>query len=185
MEASGNGNSNDATNLDNTALRGIQQADSDGVVQFKTIVPGHYSGRANHMHVVVHENATQLENGTLTGGSVPHIGQLFWDQSLLAKVEATSPYNTNNITLTTNAEDRIFSEQETEGTTSDPVYDYVYISDDIADGLFGWMVIGIDPSASYTPTYSFELTSSGGVAVEDDESESGSGGGGGGFPGSS
>lgn len=135
------------------------------------------------MHVVVHENATKLENGTLSGGSVPHIGQLFWDQSLLTKVEATSPYNTNNITWTLNSEDRIFGEQETEDTTSDPVFDYVYLSDDIEDGLFGWMVIGIDPSASYTPSYSFELTSSGGIAASGGDSTST--GGGGGYPGSS
>lgn len=129
------------------------------------------------MHIVLHENATQLENGTLTGGSVPHIGQLFWDQSLITEVEAISPYNTNTIELTINAEDRVFSEQETEDTTSDPVYDYVYISDDISDGIFGWLVIGINPSASYTPAYSFELTSSGGVAVGGSSSSGGGGGG--------
>ena len=176
VESSGNGNSNDATNLDNTALRGIQETDSDGVVQFTTLFPGHYSGRTNHQHVVLHENATQLENGTLTGGTVSHIGQFFWDQSLIEEVEATSPYSTNTITQTTNEEDRVFGEQETEDTTSDPVYNYVYVGDDVSDGLFGWLIIGINTSASYTPTYSFELTSGGGVAV----GSSSSGGGGGG-----
>lgn len=43
--ASGNGNSNDTTNLNNTALRGIQQTDSNGVVQFETLFPGHYTGK--------------------------------------------------------------------------------------------------------------------------------------------
>ncbi|KAH8195520.1 hypothetical protein TruAng_010305 [Truncatella angustata] len=122
VQSSGNGNSNDASNLDNTALRGIQQSDDEGVVKFTSIYPGHYSGRTNHMHVVVHTEATELANGTLTGGSVPHIGQLFWDQSLSYSVEALSPYNTNTVTLTTNAQDRVFGEQETAGTTSDPVF---------------------------------------------------------------
>lgn len=49
VESTFNGNSNDASNLDNTALRGIQQADDDGVVQFSTIFPGHYAGRATHI----------------------------------------------------------------------------------------------------------------------------------------
>lgn len=34
VQSSGNGNSNDASNLDNTALRGIQQSDDEGVVKF-------------------------------------------------------------------------------------------------------------------------------------------------------
>ena len=42
--ANGNGNSNDSSNLNATDLRGIQQSDEDGVVQFDTIVPGHYTG---------------------------------------------------------------------------------------------------------------------------------------------
>lgn len=65
--------------------------------------------------------------------------------------EATWPYNTNNITQTTNAEDRVFGE-ETEDTTSDPVFEYVYLGNDIADGLFGWLTIGINVSASYDPS---------------------------------
>lgn len=102
------------------------------------------------MHVVVHENATQLANGTLTGGTVPHIGQFFWDQDLIDEIEATSPYNTNTQTLTKNSEDRVFGQQETQGTTSDPVFNYVYFSDDLSDGLFTWLVVGINVSAEYS-----------------------------------
>lgn len=42
--ASGNGNSNDSTNLNSTFLRGIQQTNSNGIVQFETLFPGHYTG---------------------------------------------------------------------------------------------------------------------------------------------
>lgn len=35
--------------LDSTAFRGVQPTDSDGVAQFDTIVPGHYTGRAVHI----------------------------------------------------------------------------------------------------------------------------------------
>ncbi|KAJ6103380.1 aromatic compound dioxygenase [Penicillium sp. IBT 16267x] len=158
--STGNGNTADTSNLDKI-FRGIQETDSDGVATFESIFPGHYSGRATHHHVVLHLDATVLSNGTLTGGTVPHIGQLFWDQSLISIVEATSPYSTNTIELTTNAEDRVFA-AETEDSTSDPVFEYVYIVDDVSDGIFGWITIAVDTTAEYTPTYSFEYTSSGG-----------------------
>ena len=173
--SSGNGNTADTGNLDKIFLRGIQETDSDGVATFESIFPGHYSGRATHHHVVLHLDATVLSNGTLTGGTVPHIGQLFWDQSLISIVEATSPYSTNTIELTTNAEDRVFA-AETEDSTSDPVFEYVYIGDDVSDGIFGWITIAVDTTAEYTPTYSFEYTSSGGEAVGS-SSSSGSGSG--------
>jgi protocatechuate 3,4-dioxygenase beta subunit len=54
LVANGNGNTDDATNLDNTFLRGIQETDSDGVVQFLSVFPGHYSGRTTHHHMVSH-----------------------------------------------------------------------------------------------------------------------------------
>lgn len=35
--------------LDTTSFRGVQATDTDGVAQFDTIVPGHYTGRAVHI----------------------------------------------------------------------------------------------------------------------------------------
>ena len=45
VAASGNGNSDDLTNLDNTFLRGIVQTDVNGVAQYETVFPGHYTSR--------------------------------------------------------------------------------------------------------------------------------------------
>jgi hypothetical protein len=45
VAASGNGNSDDLTNLDATFLRGIVETDSNGVAQYESIVPGHYTSR--------------------------------------------------------------------------------------------------------------------------------------------
>lgn len=158
----GNGNAADKANINATFLRGIQEADSDGVVRFDTLFPGHYSGRATHHHVVAHVgNVTLLSNNTISGGSVAHIGQLFYDQDLITEVESTYPYNTNTIAITENADDRVFL-AETENTTSDPVIYYVLLGDTVADGLFGFVTIAVDTSASYSPDYSFVLTSSGG-----------------------
>ncbi|KAL6233998.1 hypothetical protein BDW75DRAFT_251681 [Aspergillus navahoensis] len=173
VQGNGNGNSADDSILQETFLRGVSATDEDGVVTFNTLFPGHYAGRATHYHVLAHLNATLLENNTLTGGSVPHIGQLFLDQDLITAVEATSPYSSNTIEITTNAEDRVFS-TETSGTTSDPVLNYVYLGDSLEDGLLAWVTIAIDLTAEYTPTYSFVWTESGSEAV----SGSGSGTGG-------
>ncbi|KAL5355862.1 aromatic compound dioxygenase [Aspergillus floccosus] len=179
LVATGNGNSNDQSNLQATFLRGVGATDADGVVTFDTLFPGHYSGRTTHHHVVAHLNATVLPNNTLSGGSVPHIGQLFWDQDLINAVEATSPYSTNDVALTTNAEDRVFSD-ETAGTTSDPVINYVYLGEDLADGLLGWVTIAVNQSATYSPAYSYEWTSSGSVAVSGHSGDNVNGGGAGG-----
>ncbi|KIW03340.1 uncharacterized protein PV09_05550 [Verruconis gallopava] len=163
LVANGNGNTDDTSNTNATFLRGVAKSDEDGVVQFETIFPGHYSGRTTHHHIVAHLNAEVLPNNTLTGGTVPHVGQLFWDQDLIYAVEATYPYNQNNITITTNAEDRVFS-TETADTTSDPVFEYVYIGNSLSDGLFGWVTIAVNVSATYDPNYSYVWTANGSVA---------------------
>jgi len=94
--ADGNGDSSDETNIDNTALRGIQKTNEDGVAQFESIFPGHYTGRATHIHVMVHTNATRYCNGTLGNEvSASHVGQAFFDQALISEVELQAPYNTN------------------------------------------------------------------------------------------
>jgi protocatechuate 3,4-dioxygenase beta subunit len=172
VQDSSNGNGDDASNLNRTALRGIQETDDDGIAQFKSIVPGHYSGRATHVHVVGHIGATLLENGTITGGNVSHIGQLFFDQDLITEVEATSPYVNNTIAITLNSADRVFG-LETEDSNSDPVFEYVFLGDDVSDGIFSWITIGVDPTASYETSYAALLTADGGVSSSsssDDES---------------
>lgn len=173
--AQGNGNTADASNINTTFLRGLQKTDSDGVVQFLSIFPGHYSGRTTHHHMVAWLDAQVLSNNTLSGGKAAHIGQIFWDQDLINEVEATAPYNTNTATLTTNAEDKVVSDETS--TDSDPFLEYVKLGDSLSDGVFGWVTLGINVSASYDAYYSFALTSSGGVAV--DGGSSGSGGAGG------
>ena len=172
-----NGNGDDASNLDKTALRGLQKTDADGVASFRSLFPGHYSGRATHVHVVGHVNATLLANGTITGGSVSHIGQLFFDQDLITEAESTYPYNTSSVEITLNSVDRVFA-IETEDSNSDPIFNYVYLGDDVTDGIFSWVTIGVDTSASYDTSYAALLTSSGGVA----NSNSGGAGAGGAAP---
>ncbi|EIT79425.1 Intradiol ring-cleavage dioxygenase [Aspergillus flavus] len=144
--ASGNGNSNDDSNLNTTFLRGVQPSGHDGVVRFESIFPGHYTGRAIHIHVVTHPaNETKiLPNGTIAGmydGHSSHVGQIFFDQDLISEVEKNIPYSTNTQELTENADDSILS---TEADTTDPFMEYVLLGDDVSDGIFAWISIGID-----------------------------------------
>lgn len=46
----GMGDPNDSSILKGTALRGLQLTDSHGIVAFDTLAPGHYEGRATHIH---------------------------------------------------------------------------------------------------------------------------------------
>ncbi|KAF2848267.1 aromatic compound dioxygenase [Plenodomus tracheiphilus IPT5] len=91
--------------LNTTFLRGIQGTDTDGVVSFETIFPGHYDGRAIHTHLLTKSNVTVRQNHTTQDGAVTHIGQLFWPEELRSAVEATIPYNENTQAITSNDED--------------------------------------------------------------------------------
>ncbi|KAK0226399.1 extracellular dioxygenase [Armillaria fumosa] len=155
---SGNGNPSDLSNVDKTFLRGIQPTNQEGHASFETVFPGHYSGRATHFDVVIHSQGTVFGNGTFTAPSVHHIGQIFFDQDLISIVEATSPYNTNIIEITTNSVDQVFVLGF--GST---VLEYLYLGDDISDGLLLWGVIGVDMSTTYEITPAATLTEHGGV----------------------
>jgi hypothetical protein len=139
-----------ADGWDSTYLRGIQQTDRDGVVEFETIFPGHYDGRATHTHLLTHLNATLLPNKTLEvgTGSVAHIGQLFWNEVLRSAVEDTYPYNTNTQDITTNADD-MWSVLQAD-SAYDPFPEYIYLGDNLDDGLFAWIQIGLNATADYT-----------------------------------
>lgn len=161
--ANGNGNSEDTTNLDNTFLRGIQQSDEDGVVTFQTLFPGHYTGRATHIHVMTSQDATVNANETLSGGSVTHVGQMFFDQDLISQVETVEPYASNTQDITKNADDSILAE---EAGTVDPFIEYILLGEDVSDGVFGWLAFGMDTTNSFNITPAAYLTADGGVANE-------------------
>jgi hypothetical protein len=145
--AEGNGNDNDTTNVDKTFLRGVQPTAEDGSAQFKSIFPGHYTDRAVHIHIVVHQNATVLANNTLVGGTVSYVGQFGYDQDLISAVSKTYPYTTNEQVLTTNAEDPLLLFEGDEGF--DPFADYVLLGDSVTDGILSWISFGVNTSATY------------------------------------
>ncbi|KAF8852286.1 hypothetical protein BDZ45DRAFT_695225 [Acephala macrosclerotiorum] len=110
--------------LNSTFLRGVQQADKDGVVQFDPLL-WPYQGRATHQHMLTHTGATILPNGTFTGGYVFHLSQLFFDTALINAVEATAPHNTNKIPHTTNDADMFTGYSAT--AAYDPFPNYIML----------------------------------------------------------
>jgi protocatechuate 3,4-dioxygenase beta subunit len=64
-----------------TYLRGAQVTDADGVVEFATIYPGWYRGRAVHVHFKVH-----LDQSTVL------TSQLFFDEDFTDKIYDAEPY---------------------------------------------------------------------------------------------
>lgn len=127
--------------------RGVQKSDSDGVVQFNTIFPGHYTGRTSHIHIMSTDHASVLPNGTFVGGTVRHIGQMYFDESLIKAVEATEPYLRNRQPVTHNSQDRLAWDEAT--PQYDPFFKYVYLGGKVQDGLLLWLTIGLDPNANY------------------------------------
>lgn len=165
--------------LNSTFLRGIQETDEDGVVAFETIFPGHYDGRAIHTHLLTKSNVTVRENQTTQDGAVTHIGQLFWLEELRSAVEATSPYNENTQPITSNDED-MWSIVQAENEY-DPFPQFIYVGNDITDGLFAWIQIGVNASADYTDDdyYSVAATYQAGGGVANADSSFGGGNAGG------
>jgi hypothetical protein len=139
----GNNGMTDTANLDREFLRGVQKTDGDGVVHFETLFPGHYAGRATHVHVMTHLNATAQANNTIWDLTATYAGQLFFDQDLIAQVEKTAPYNTNRQPSTANRGDNILLQMT---PTADPFLEYVMLGDKLSDGVMAWYTLGVDPN---------------------------------------
>ena len=101
--------SEDTTN--ESWLRGYQITDANGMVQFTTILPGWYSGRTTHIHLRLRSTYDETDD------SGSNTMQLFFDQTLIDTLDTTiAPYSTEGTNPTTNATDRVYSQQE-DGTT--------------------------------------------------------------------
>jgi protocatechuate 3,4-dioxygenase beta subunit len=96
------GNGNGAGGTGKKFLRGYGITDASGVVQFQTIYPGWYSGRAVHVHFKLRLFAGATKTYEFTS-------QLFFDESLTDTVHALSPYRSKGTRDTTNARDGIYN----------------------------------------------------------------------------
>ncbi|MFJ3667210.1 intradiol ring-cleavage dioxygenase [Streptomyces sp. NPDC090106] len=141
---------------DETYLRGVQIADSDGSVTFKTIVPGCYTGRWTHIHFEVYPDADSATDVSSTIAT----SQLAFPPAMLAKVYALDGYS---------------------GSTENLAGVGTKVSD---DGIFGdgdWTLQVPTITGNATSGYTAELTL--GVDTGTTPSAVGAGGGGGQPPG--
>jgi protocatechuate 3,4-dioxygenase beta subunit len=81
-------------------LRGRQTTDSNGVVNFVSIYPGWYSGRAPHIHVHVYD----------ASGKSLLVTQIAFPEDLSKVVYAQGVYASHGQADTTNARDNVFSD---------------------------------------------------------------------------
>ena len=83
-------------------LRGYQLTDANGAVQFQTIYPGWYSGRAVHIHFTIRTKGADKADYQFTS-------QFFFDDSLTDQVHAQEPYASKGQRDTRNSNDNIFN----------------------------------------------------------------------------
>jgi protocatechuate 3,4-dioxygenase beta subunit len=96
-----------------TFLRGIQLTGADGSVGFRTVFPGFYMGRTNHVHFKVRVGG-HASGKSYEAGHTSYIGQIFFPEEVASALMQHDPYRGHKIHRTTQAEDRVFGEQEGE-----------------------------------------------------------------------
>jgi protocatechuate 3,4-dioxygenase beta subunit len=83
-------------------LRGYQTTDANGAVQFTTIYPGWYQGRAVHIHFKIRADLTSATAYEFTS-------QLYFNDTLTDQVHAQQPYAAKGQRDTRNTGDGIYS----------------------------------------------------------------------------
>jgi protocatechuate 3,4-dioxygenase beta subunit len=126
-------------------LRGYQLTDANGSVQFQTIYPGWYSGRAVHIHFTIRTRAAD-------GADYQFTSQFFFDDTLTDQVHALEPYASKGQRDTRNSNDTIFS-----GGGDQLLLD---LQGNTTSGFTGSMSIGLD--LTDTETGASDINSGGG-----------------------
>lgn len=132
-------------------LRGVQLTNGAGDVQFATLYPGWYVGRAIHIHLKVHLGGAANET-RYAGGHVAHTGQLFLPEDLTDRISRLAPYAQRlEIRRTLQTEDGIFRSQH--GTDSMLRVERLGKTD--ADGFRATATLAVDPDATPAPVRGF------------------------------
>jgi protocatechuate 3,4-dioxygenase beta subunit len=120
------------------SLRGVQVTNEEGLVEFATVYPGCYFGRAIHIHLKAH-----------VGGHVSHAGQLFFPEDVTADIARLEPYAKRlNVHRTTQTEDDIFQTQH--GAESMVILTRLQQGSN-ADGFLATVTLAVDPEATPPP----------------------------------
>jgi protocatechuate 3,4-dioxygenase beta subunit len=86
-------------------LRGYQTTDGHGTVAFETIYPGWYPGRTVHIHFKLRSIAPA---GPAARRGLEFTSQIYFDDTLTARIHAQAPYTAKGIGRIRNQDDGIF-----------------------------------------------------------------------------
>jgi protocatechuate 3,4-dioxygenase beta subunit len=129
-----------------TFLRGTQITDANGIVNFRTIYPGWYPGRATHVHFKVRTNTTTYKTS-----------QFCFPEAVNAAVYASPLYVNRGANPTSNQQDPIFGSPA-------PLHQILEnVAGNPTDGYTGTFTIGLAattgvPGAEVPPSSSLRLT---------------------------
>ncbi|HMS15174.1 MAG TPA: hypothetical protein PKD80_18945 [Microthrixaceae bacterium] len=87
---------------DRSFLRGVQVTDANGTVNFTSILPGRYQGRAFHIHFEVFGDETYAKKALTS--------QMAIDDDLITSIYTDAGYATGLRNVTTNADDNVFGD---------------------------------------------------------------------------
>jgi protocatechuate 3,4-dioxygenase beta subunit len=124
-------------------LRGVQFTDHHGQATFRTIFPGHYTGRTTHIHLRVHIGSAR-HGQRITGGHVSHTGQLFPPEAVYTEVYRRTPYSGETAAVVTHAADRVWTEQH----GSEAQLKITRAGHRLARGLIARVTLGVNPRAT-------------------------------------
>lgn len=130
--------------LGKTFLRGVQLTDANGRARFVTLYPGHYAGRATHIHAKVHI-AGAVSGGAYSGGHVSHTGQMFFDDAISTSVYRLDPYSGDTATRVLNSADRVYAQQ---GGARSELKLHRRAGKLAKAGFSGSIALAVDPSAT-------------------------------------
>jgi protocatechuate 3,4-dioxygenase beta subunit len=82
-------------------VRGYQVTNSNGIVEFLTVYPGWYEGRAVHIHF-------KIRTDPASRSAHEFVSQLYFDETVTDKVHRHPPYNAKRYRTTSNDADFIF-----------------------------------------------------------------------------
>jgi protocatechuate 3,4-dioxygenase beta subunit len=120
----------DAGTAENDFLRGYQMTDTNGTVQFTTIYPGWYEGRAIHIHIKVRDY--DGSNETLEWTS-----QFYLNNSINELVHTQRPYSEHGPVPMTNEEDFIYTGPSSDGLIQNNTGQHLML--DVKEGEQGYV----------------------------------------------
>ncbi|BAN46892.1 intradiol ring-cleavage dioxygenase [Metapseudomonas resinovorans] len=93
-------------------LRGVQITDAQGRAEFRSILPGYYPGRTNHVHLKLHLGERDI-----------HTGQLYFPEAVIRPAMTQAPYAHPGQHWTPLERDYVFRRQDGDQSVAELVED--------------------------------------------------------------